>query len=280
MNRNSISGPKSPRVSTIKRLFAASGNQCAFEGCFVPAHDASSDDVLLEICHIEGARPNSARYRESQPDEELHGFSNLMLLCGHHHNLVDSDEAAFTVERLQGIKAAHEADGGKEGDDDATDDVVTRLLVNHVAITIHAEDVVVSQGQLGGQTAHTIINREQQPWLLAQPVAHQLTVALQNFPSLTCKLRHVQGDPDSTGLARQLRSILEDASWVVAGAAMLGANTPSGIQFGLALPENRSMPDQLKTLVSTLHGAAIIEEPIVIPDPSCKELTVIVGHRP
>jgi len=64
----------------VKRLFAVSQNRCAFPKCPIPAHDGNS--VLVQVCHIEGDKPGSARYRAEQPDRERHGFTNLVLLCG------------------------------------------------------------------------------------------------------------------------------------------------------------------------------------------------------
>ena len=65
--------------------------------------------MLVQICHIEGDNPGSARYRADQPDRERHGFSNLILLCGPHHKIIDDDEDSYTVERLKTIKAQAEA---------------------------------------------------------------------------------------------------------------------------------------------------------------------------
>ena len=91
----------------MKRLFAVSQNRCAFPKCPIPAHDGNS--VLVQVCHIEGDKPGSARYRAEQPDRERHGFSNLILLCGPHHKIIDDDEGSYTVERLQTIKAQTES---------------------------------------------------------------------------------------------------------------------------------------------------------------------------
>jgi hypothetical protein len=91
----------------VKGLFAVSQNRCAFPKCPTPAHDGNS--VLVQVCHIEGDKPDSARYRKDQPDRERHGFANLILLCGTHHKIIDDDEESYTVERLRKIKAQAEA---------------------------------------------------------------------------------------------------------------------------------------------------------------------------
>ena len=61
-----------------------------------------------KICHIKGARPGSARYDRDQSAVERHGFDNLMLMCGRHHDVIDDDEEAYSVERLLKMKADHE----------------------------------------------------------------------------------------------------------------------------------------------------------------------------
>src|ERR1700743_1066086 len=95
-----------PSVATIKRLYAVSGNCCAFPKCASPLiHDGK---VTGRICHIQGAKPGSARYDEKQVDEDRHGFSNLILMCPIHHDVIDDDEVAYSVDRLRQLKADHE----------------------------------------------------------------------------------------------------------------------------------------------------------------------------
>ena len=48
-------------VPTLKKLFALSGNECAFPGCKAPMVDAGSGIVVGEICHIKGKSPNGIR---------------------------------------------------------------------------------------------------------------------------------------------------------------------------------------------------------------------------
>jgi hypothetical protein len=80
-----------PTVATIKRLFAVSGNRCAFPGCELPLVDEASGNVLGEMCHIRARSPDGPRYDPEQTEEERHGFGNLVLLCPTHHAIVDGD---------------------------------------------------------------------------------------------------------------------------------------------------------------------------------------------
>src|SRR5690606_7362459 len=93
---------------TVKRLFAVSGNVCAFESCTTALVDEHGC-VIGEICHICAQRPQGPRYDESQTPEQRHGFDNLILMCPIHHKQIDEHPATFTTAVLMNLKAAHEA---------------------------------------------------------------------------------------------------------------------------------------------------------------------------
>lgn len=96
---------KAPKTSTLKRLFAVSGNVCAFPECATALVD--SDNVVGEVCHIKGNKPDSARHDFNQTEEERHGYENLILMCPTHHAMIDKDEKVYTVKKLLGYKAQH-----------------------------------------------------------------------------------------------------------------------------------------------------------------------------
>lgn len=100
----------SPKISTIKRLFAVSNNQCAYPGCEVPLVE-NSGIVTGEIAHIKASNEKGPRYDKSQSEEERHGFNNLILLCGRHHTIIDADVNEYPVEKLLKIKKLHEQVG-------------------------------------------------------------------------------------------------------------------------------------------------------------------------
>jgi len=108
-----------PSVATVKRLFAVSGNRCAFPGCALPLVDEASGKVTGRVCHIKADSPGGPRYDPEQHSKERHGFANLVLMCPLHHDVIDGDVETYTVERLLEIKARHEARyaGGAEPSD-------------------------------------------------------------------------------------------------------------------------------------------------------------------
>jgi hypothetical protein len=132
-----------PRLPTLKRLFAVSGNQCAFPKCTQTLIDG--DTVTGKVCHIKGRKDGSARYDEYQPDEERHGFENLILMCGRHHDVIDDDEESYSVERLHRMKADHEKSAIRLSDNAA----------EHAAAMIINQQVSSVQ-QSGGITANVV----------------------------------------------------------------------------------------------------------------------------
>jgi len=98
--------PTGPSTATIKRLFAHSGNQCAFQRCTSPLVDG--EKVVGKICHIKARSSNGPRYDPHQTAAERHGYDNLILLCGRNHDVIDDDPDAYTVDYIQKMKLQHE----------------------------------------------------------------------------------------------------------------------------------------------------------------------------
>ncbi len=73
---------------TIKRLYALSGNRCAFPGCERTFVNWEDDTNFSNICHIEDANPNThkaGRFNPNMSDKERADYKNLILLCPNHH---------------------------------------------------------------------------------------------------------------------------------------------------------------------------------------------------
>lgn len=93
----------------LTRLFAKSGNQCAFPGCKEKLY---MDDVYVgNKCHIEAIGERGPRYNIKRlEDGTVNDESNLILLCYKHHKLVDDKPDTYTPDVLKSIKAQHEAE--------------------------------------------------------------------------------------------------------------------------------------------------------------------------
>jgi hypothetical protein len=139
-----MNGLTGPATTTIKRLFAISGNRCAFPKCTSTLVDGKK--VVGKICHIKARNEGGPRFDPNQTSEERHGYDNLILMCGRHHDVIDDDEEAYTVEYLRRLKAKHEQNAVTLSEDEAEEGVKLLLL----------DQSVSSINQSGGVFAHTI----------------------------------------------------------------------------------------------------------------------------
>ena len=124
---------KKPRSTTVKRLFALSGNRCAFPRCSTPIVDETGC-VVGEICHIHSHRSDGPRYNRAQTDAQRHGFDNLILLCAVHHKRIDTKQEDYPVGKLRQWKLDHEQQFS-QSKVSGTDDVIAELL-RKFAITL------------------------------------------------------------------------------------------------------------------------------------------------
>ncbi|MDP1953254.1 MAG: HNH endonuclease signature motif containing protein [Polaromonas sp.] len=143
-----------PNDKTIKRLFALSGNVCAYPGCALPIVE-SAGTVTGEICHIKARRPGGPRFDQAQSEEARQDFTNLILLCRHHHKVVDSEPELYSVDALQEIKAIHEDVAGRP--EQATDAFFAKILLNdlkRISVINNTGNVAINSP--GAIQAHTV----------------------------------------------------------------------------------------------------------------------------
>lgn len=143
-----------PKISTIKRLFAVSGNQCAYPRCDIPLVELSGT-VTGQIAHIKADSENGPRYDVTQTDEERHGFDNLILLCGRHHTIIDTEIEQHPVTLLQKFKKEHEQSGLIEIMPQ-TSSIAQSLLQNYQNIVISNNSGPVAVNSPGAIQANTI----------------------------------------------------------------------------------------------------------------------------
>jgi hypothetical protein len=95
------------------RLFALSGNQCAFPRCSSPVtyQEASGEKpvTLAQSAHLVGVGRQGPRSREAPLSDDPDAVENLTLFCGSHHAIVDGNPRIYSVEVLAKYKADHEA---------------------------------------------------------------------------------------------------------------------------------------------------------------------------
>ncbi len=110
-------------VKTHKRLWTRARDECAFPGCgqalLVPLeNETEGDTVIGKECHIVAQADDGPRGPVTLTPDELtrwqtliddrDGYVNLILMCGVHHDVIDGDVAAYSIERLIEIKRDHE----------------------------------------------------------------------------------------------------------------------------------------------------------------------------
>jgi len=157
-----------PKDKDVKRLFALSGNRCAMPGCHTPIYDESGT-ATGELCHICAASVGGPRYNPGQSGVERHAFENLILLCRHHHAVVDGDTQTYTVDALQKIKDIHEAYAGAP--DVADSDAVVRLLLgNWASVSIGQNSGNIAIGSPGAvQGQHVTVKTSRNSVSVAPP---------------------------------------------------------------------------------------------------------------
>jgi hypothetical protein len=94
---------------TWKRLFAESGNICAFPGCRTALMNLDGEHDV-QIAHIRAVGSTGARFDPSVDPQQLRAFENLLLLCNKHHDLVDqAPVTTYTPEAMEVMKRKHAA---------------------------------------------------------------------------------------------------------------------------------------------------------------------------
>lgn len=100
--------------TTIKILWAKSGNRCAFPGCVqalvAEATTLDGSQVVGEMAHIVAhSSGDGPRSDPSYPREKIDLPENLLLLCPTHHTIVDKQANSYTVADLTEWKRVREA---------------------------------------------------------------------------------------------------------------------------------------------------------------------------
>lgn len=142
-----------PTEKTIKRLFALSGNICAYPACRLPIVERAGT-VTGEICHIKARHVGGPRFDPAQSGEDRHAFGNLILLCRHHHKVIDSDPDLYTEDALAEMKLIHENVAGRN--EKQEDGFFAKILLNdfrRVSVTNNFGNVAIhSPGAMQAQT--------------------------------------------------------------------------------------------------------------------------------
>lgn len=101
-----------PLESQVRILFGRSGGRCSYPKCgeYLVVPNRARTDMpknVAKIGHITAASPGGPRYDASLNTEERRSEANLILVCGTHHDAIDSQLEFHTVEWLREAKDRH-----------------------------------------------------------------------------------------------------------------------------------------------------------------------------
>lgn len=176
-----------PTKQTIKRLFALSGNYCTFPGCSLPMVEKSGT-VAGEICHIHAQREGGPRFLKSLSVKQVHAFENLVLMCGHHHTVIDSRPDLYSAEALKELKEIHQSNVGRP--EQAEDSFYAQILLNaykSIAVGANSGNIVInSPGAVQGKNV-TINTAKRSVRVQAPPGTIGADIALNKYVSYLIK---------------------------------------------------------------------------------------------
>ncbi|MEQ8624633.1 MAG: hypothetical protein RJQ00_07265 [Vicingaceae bacterium] len=99
-------------LKTHKILWGKSGNRCAFPECRIElvVDESLTDDpsIIGQEAHIVARSPDGPRGDNEMNNGERDKYSNLILLCGNHHKIIDDQQEEYTIKKLQKFKSKHE----------------------------------------------------------------------------------------------------------------------------------------------------------------------------
>jgi hypothetical protein len=142
-------GPRSYGSGVEKALYRLARGTCYFPDCPHPIFELVNNEpiVAVEIAHIYGALPGSARFVETMTDDQRRAFENLILLCTVHHKAVDGPRRDdYPPELLQQWKLDNEPSEGIEALESAglTDEILEKVLEQVVAKVGPTREIEVS----------------------------------------------------------------------------------------------------------------------------------------
>lgn len=179
---------------TVSLLFGLSGNRCAHPDCIhkiIESHTEFDDAAIIgHIAHIySGSEIGPRSYAVANFDPKLlNNFENLILLCRHHHGIVDGQSSTYTAEQIRIWKEDHLAKNlfrrvsllhEKSADHSIYGFTVHAFTVDAKFIQVGIPDtkiITVGHGSQQSQVVHTIT-----PYIFELNNGHQYTIILKNI---------------------------------------------------------------------------------------------------
>ena len=91
-----------PTCANIQQAYEDFGGRCAFPDCPYEVH--LKDTPIFEVAFIRSNSPGGPRYDPNVPAGLGANLENILILCPHHHYLIDTNVSEFTTERLSKLR--------------------------------------------------------------------------------------------------------------------------------------------------------------------------------
>lgn len=262
-------------LPTVKKLFLSAPNRCSFPKCTTPLIDQAGH-VLAQICHIKGEKPSAARYDSNQSETERNLFDNLILMCSVHHKVIDDDEEAYSVDRLMALKDKHNKlsdEKGKEISDEQAKEAIENAVIIHGQINA---PVVISQNQLGGQTAYSITNNATPPRRIQDSAINITCNELKKYNALGIKFWIPWADSEAQVLAQDIEMVVKNSGWAIKSFEHRVENKPI---YGLVIGVPHVLKDDIRILIlyNWLKQCGLNPQAELIDQ---QDIVIRVGHNP
>jgi hypothetical protein len=172
-------------------------------------------------------------------------------MCPIHHDVIDADEESYTVQRLQQIKAAHESTHPHGSE--ATDDVARQFLTSIEGNVLIDGSIILTQNQMGGQVAHSIINVGSLPRHLSAQQVRAMAPLLEKLRGRLVAFACRMLDGESCDYATELATLFLQAGCQVPEPIKTSLNDLPGY---LALAAHGNVDPEVPTLLANVFRAA------------------------
>jgi hypothetical protein len=210
------------KAGVREALFMLSRGRCYAPKCPQRVLRMVDDDpsVNIQIAHINGLNPGSARYDSRLPVEKRNSFGNLLLLCQAHHGPVDdkSKEDKYTKKVLLGWKKDREGAFYQQlaGLDVLGVEDLEAMLVS--AVTETKQEILHAIDQVAPTVSANVVTtlRKLMAETFDQPYLDLDAVAM--LADAASSLRHL---PDSAPMLAHAAGVLhnlEDSASMLSGA--------------------------------------------------------------
>lgn len=161
--------------SDLKLLYGLAAARCSFPGCRIDLtleNKPGEKKQIGKIAHIVAYGQKGPRADQSHPREKINSYENLILLCGTHHDVVDTAHDKYSVADLLKMKKDHETW--------VTDSLVTEVMeIGFAELEVAARAISASTAMTATESFTVTAPRQKmEKNKLTQTTHHLLTMGL------------------------------------------------------------------------------------------------------